>query len=166
MDKYHGINYNGDAYSGSSVAGVLPYGGLAVAIGAAYKKRYHAHVLIDYEGTPGEQDFMLGAGFSGNILPGKVSPFMHVEGGYAIINGAPAQSELPLNGCYVSSGIGLYVQVSKLCALTISPDYRFIYGYLKQTHNYDNGIPVNNPWWYKENIFNHQLGIRLAAVFY
>ncbi len=165
IEKYHGIDGNGQAYSGSQLAGVIPYGGMAVAIGAAYKKRYHAHILISYEGTPGEQIFMLGAGFSGNLLHGKVSPFIHVEGGYATGNSAEADSESPYNGCYTSAGVGLYVQVSKLCAITLSPDYRFIYGHTKQTSFYDNGIALNTSW-QKVDSFNHQLGIRFAAIFY
>ena len=64
----------------------------------------------------------------------------------------------------LDGGIGLYVRIRNFCALAISPYYRFInayqsyFGLQDQIHGYYG--------WQKNEIFNHQVGIRLAAVFY
>ena len=85
--KHHGIDENGEAYSGSQSSPTESYWGLAAIFGAAVNKRYHVHFELEYSGDPDETVFMTGAGFSVKLLPGKVSPFIHVDGGYATDNG-------------------------------------------------------------------------------
>ena len=173
VNNFHGFDSNTGAFHGQQQSSGIAYGGMSVAIGAAINKRYHLHLEVAYDGTPGETLLTTGAGFSYNILPGKVSPFVHISGGYATVNGDLEGIESggpPYLGFYGCTGFGVSIQVAKMCAITLSPDYRFIYGHAKNTYNYayydNNGNIAYQSGWQKNNLLNNQIGIRLAAVFY
>ncbi len=163
------LNNNGQIYHNKQVIPNQQYGGVHFAIGAAIKKQYHIHFAMGFDGNQQEQFFTVGSDFNANLLPGRFAPFIHVGGGYASIEGnnegaiLPYWTIPPVTGCYAVSGIGLYARITKFFALSVSPDYRFIYGSFKE------GIGTYNSTVQEQEtfkIFYHQIGLRIAAVFY
>jgi hypothetical protein len=163
------MSSNGKVYYGKQVIPNQQYGGIHFAIGAAFKKQYHLHFTMGYDGNQREQFFTAGGDFNMNLLSGRFSPFIHAGAGYASIEGnnegaiLPWETIGPLTGCYAVSGIGLYARLTKFFAITVSPDYRFMYGFYKDYIDYYNLFPGEKESY---KIFYHQLGIRIAAVFY
>ena len=146
------------------------YGGLQIGVGAAMKKRYHIHFLLGFDGNQLQQMVSVGADFNANLLPGKISPFVHVGAGFASINSDDGESILvqtanegALAGMYTSAGIGLYARLNNFFALAISPDYRFIYITYKQEIGY---YVLAHPERENGRVFYNQIGLRVAAVFY
>lgn len=163
------FNTNGQLEYNKQVLPNEQSGGIHIGIGAAFKKRYHVHVMMGFDGNQQQQIFTAGADFNVNILPGRFSPFVHLGAGYASLGGGAESEDLPyqtapaLNGFYTCSGVGLYMRLAKFFALNISPEYRFMYAAYSQVFNdYNTGGDAKGTC----KVSYQQLGLRIAMVFY
>ena len=160
---------NGQLYTNKRAYPAEQYGGMEVGLGGAINKRYHIHFMMGFDGNKINQFFTFGADFNANLLPGRFSPFVHVGGGYMVVGGQYANDiyqeyeDPSVMGCYAVTGVGLYARLTPFIALNISPDYRFFSSGYKAI-SYDGLTGINT--YETGKLFSHQLGLRVAVVFY
>jgi hypothetical protein len=149
------------------------FGGFDLSIGVAVKKKFHFNILSGIDGNSNMAWVPVGTDIKMNLLNSKVSPFIHFGGGYlvnipGVLNDETSDLIIGGNGALALAGVGVCVKFAPAFSIQISSDYRFLfenYKYVYRGFLFDSGLVGPHPP-NSNQLFCHQLGLRLALIFY
>jgi hypothetical protein len=148
------------------------FGGIDVEMGLAIKKQYHINAVTGFSANRFMAWIPAGVDFKYNILKTRISPFVHAGGGYMYrymsnLNTMPYDVFKADNGAFAMAGIGVYARITNMLALSLAPEYRFMFN----NYQYDyNGVvtegSASTTTLVSIKRYIHQVGFKLAVMFY
>ena len=156
------------AFLSSNEIEKLGFAGLHLELGPSIKKEFCPNIGIGIEGNNEAIFVPIYADLNFNLLKRKLTPFMHFGAGYLaeLAKDETTFSDLS-NGGLVMGGFGLHASISDIFAMEMALDYRFTFAMnttRQYLYNYNGGISGSEN--YHEARFSHQMGFRIAFIFY